>query len=167
MVEAPIFHANGDDPEAVTYAAKVATEYRQKFAKDGVIDMFCYRRFGHNEGNDPTMTQPLMYAKIKNHPSTRELYGRRLVEEGVTTQDAIDGWVREGEAFLEAEFEAGKTYKADKADWLDGKWKHLALADGDDRRGETAVQAQRLRDIGLKLTAIPSRLDAHKTVRRV
>ena len=86
MVEAPIFHANGDDPEAVVYAAKVATEYRQQFAKDVVIDMFCYRRFGHNEGDDPTMTQPLMYAKIKDHPSTRELYGARLVSEGVATQ---------------------------------------------------------------------------------
>ena len=85
MVEAPIFHANGDDPEAVVYAAKVATEYRQQFGKDVVIDMFCYRRFGHNEGDDPTMTQPLMYAKIKDHPSTRELYGARLVAEGVAT----------------------------------------------------------------------------------
>ncbi|MDR3506563.1 MAG: thiamine pyrophosphate-dependent enzyme, partial [Caulobacteraceae bacterium] len=82
MVEAPIFHANGDAPEAVVFAAKVATEYRQKFGKDVVIDMFCYRRFGHNEGDDPTMTQPLMYAKIKSHPSTRELYSQRLVAEG-------------------------------------------------------------------------------------
>ena len=85
MVEAPIFHANGDDPEAVVFAAKVATEFRQQFGKDVVIDMFCYRRFGHNEGDDPTMTQPLMYAKIKDHPSTRELYASRLVGEGVVT----------------------------------------------------------------------------------
>jgi 2-oxoglutarate dehydrogenase E1 component len=167
MVEAPIFHANGDAPEAVVYAAKVATEYRQKFGKDVVIDMFCYRRFGHNEGDDPTMTQPLMYAIIKNHPSTRELYGRRLVTEGVCSQAEIDGWVGEFEGFLDKEFDAGKTYKADKADWLDGKWAHLASADGDDRRGQTGVPLQRLRDIGLKLTAIPERLDAHKTVRRV
>ncbi len=85
MVEAPIFHANGDDPEAVVYAAKVATEYRQQFGKDVVIDMFCYRRFGHNEGDDPTMTQPLMYLAIKDHPTTRELYGQRLIDEGVIT----------------------------------------------------------------------------------
>src|ERR1700722_15823287 len=167
MVEAPIFHANGDDPEAVVYAAKVATEYRQKFGKDAVIDMFCYRRFGHNEGDDPTMTQPLMYAIIKAHPSTRELYGRRLVEEGVITQADLDGWISEFEAFLDTEFEAGKSYQADKADWLDGKWSHMALAEGEERRGQTAVPAQKLRDIGLKLTAIPDRLDAHKTVRRV
>jgi 2-oxoglutarate dehydrogenase E1 component len=167
MVEAPIFHANGDDPEAVVYAAKVAIEYRQQFSKDVVIDMFCYRRFGHNEGDDPTMTQPLMYAKIKEHPSTRELYGSRLVAEGVVTQAEVDTWVTEAAAFLDREFEAGKTYQADKADWLDGKWAHMATANGDDRRGQTAVPLQRLRDIGLKLTALPSRLNVHKTVQRV
>jgi 2-oxoglutarate dehydrogenase E1 component len=167
MVEAPIFHVNGDAPEAVVYAAKVATEYRQKFGKDVVIDMFCYRRFGHNEGDDPTMTQPLMYAIIKNHPSTRELYARRLVEEGVVTQGDVDGWIAEFEAFLDKELEAGKSYQADKADWLDGKWSHMALAEGDERRGQTAVPEQKLRDIGLKLTAVPDRLNAHKTVHRV
>jgi 2-oxoglutarate dehydrogenase E1 component len=167
MVEAPIFHANGDDPEAVVYAAKVATEYRQQFGKDVVIDMFCYRRFGHNEGDDPTMTQPLMYAKIKNHPSTRELYSRRLIEEAVISQDDLDGWLRDAESFLDAEFDAGKVYQADKADWLDGKWSHMHLAEGDERRGDTAIAAQRLRDIGLKITAVPSRLDVHKTVKRV
>jgi 2-oxoglutarate dehydrogenase E1 component len=167
MVEAPIFHANGDDPEAVVYAAKVATEYRQQFAKDVVIDMFCYRRFGHNEGDDPTMTQPLMYAKIKDHPSTRELYGARLVSEGVATKDEIDRWLADADAFLDREFEAGKTYHADKADWLDGKWAHMVTADGDERRGRTAVPLQKLRDIGMKLTALPERLDVHKTVRRV
>ena len=167
MVEAPIFHANGDDPEAVVYAAKVATEYRQQFSKDVVIDMFCYRRFGHNEGDDPTMTQPIMYAKIKDHPSTRELYGARLAAEGVVTQEEIEAWVAEADAFLDREFEAGKTYEADKADWLDGKWANMAQPDSDERRGKTAVPLQRLRDIGMKLTAIPERLDVHKTVRRV
>jgi 2-oxoglutarate dehydrogenase E1 component len=167
MVEAPIFHVNGDDPEAVVYAAKVGTEYRQQFAKDVVLDMFCYRRFGHNEGDDPTMTQPVMYAKIKDHPSTRELYGQRLVTEGTVSQAEVDQWIAEAEALLDREFEAGKTYQADKADWLDGKWAHMATADGDERRGKTAVPLQKLRDIGLKLTAIPERLDVHKTVRRV
>jgi 2-oxoglutarate dehydrogenase E1 component len=167
MVEAPIFHANGDDPEAVVYAAKVLIEYRQLFGKDAVIDMFCYRRFGHNEGDDPTMTQPIMYAKIKDHPTTRELYSRRLVAEGVVSQEEADRWVSEFEVFLDAEFDGGKTYQADKADWLDGKWSNMARADGDERRGQTAVPLQRLRDIGLKLTAIPEDLNAHKTVRRV
>ena len=167
MVEAPIFHVNGDDPEAVTFAAKVAIEYRQQFGKDVVIDMFCYRRFGHNEGDDPTMTQPLMYKKIKEQPSTREIYARRLIDEGVATSAEIDGWVAEFSTFLDAEFEAGKTYQADKADWLDGKWSGLALPDGEDRRGETAVPLQKLRDLGLKFTSIPEGFDIHKTVARV
>jgi len=167
MVEAPIFHVNGDDPEAVTFAAKVATEYRQKFGKDVVIDMFCYRRFGHNEGDDPTMTQPIMYRIIKDHPSTREIYAKRLVAEGTATQAEVDGWVGEFDAFLQAEFEAGKTWHAEKADWLDGKWAGLALAEGEDRRGHTAVSLQKLRDLGLTFTSLPADLDVHKTVKRV
>ena len=166
MVEAPIFHANGDDPEAVTFAAKVAVEYRQQFGKDVVIDMFCYRRFGHNEGDDPTMTQPVMYQKIRNHPSTREIYAQRLVAEGVATSHEIDGWVTDFAKFLDAEFEAGKTWHADKADWLDGAWAGLALPEGEERRGNTAVAAQKLRDLGQKFTAVPEGLDIHKTVAR-
>jgi 2-oxoglutarate dehydrogenase E1 component len=167
MVEAPIFHANGDDPEAVTFAAKVATEYRQKFGKDAVVDMFCYRRFGHNEGDDPTFTQPLMYAKIKDHPSTRELYSRRLIGEGVCTQEQIDGWLQEFEDFLDAEFEGGKTYKPNKADWLDGKWSGLGVAGDEPPRVYTGVEVEKLRELGGKITAVPERLDAHKTLRRV
>ena len=167
MVEAPIFHVNGDDPEAVTYAAKVATEYRQKFGKDVVIDMFCYRRFGHNEGDDPTMTQPLMYRAIKDHPSTREIYAKRLIDQGAATQAEVDGWVGEFETFLQAEFEAGKTWHAEKADWLDGKWAGMALPDGDERRGNTAVPLQKLRDLGQTFTSLPADLDVHKTVKRV
>ncbi|MGI8840281.1 MAG: 2-oxoglutarate dehydrogenase E1 component, partial [Caulobacteraceae bacterium] len=167
MVDAPIFHANGDDPEAVTFAARVATEYRQAFGKDVVVDMFCYRRFGHNEGDDPTMTQPLMYRAIKAHPTTREIYAKRLVAEGVAGEADIAAWTAEFDAFLDAEFEAGKTYLADKADWLDGKWSGLALPDGEERQGVTAVSLQKLRDLGEAFTAIPARLDIHKTVRRV
>jgi 2-oxoglutarate dehydrogenase E1 component len=167
MVEAPIFHVNGDDPEAVTFAARVAVEYRQEFGKDVVLDMFCYRRFGHNEGDDPTMTQPLMYKTIKAQPSTREIYAKRLVDEGVTTTEEVEGWVAEFAAFLDAEFEAGKSWHANKADWLDGKWSGLALPEGEDRRGETAVPLQKLRDLGMKFTAIPEGFDVHRTVARV
>ncbi|MDB5465544.1 MAG: sucA [Phenylobacterium sp.] len=166
MVEAPIFHANGDDPEAVVFAAKVATEYRQQFGKDVVIDMFCYRRFGHNEGDDPTMTQPLMYQKIKDHPSVRELYSTRLVNEGVVTQAEVDAWLSEFAEFLDQEFEAGKTYKANKADWLDGKWSGLTQPKSDDGR-ETGVPKQKLLDLGHKITTIPQRIAVHKTVERV
>jgi 2-oxoglutarate dehydrogenase E1 component len=167
MVEAPIFHVNGDDPEATVYAVKVATEFRQKFGRDVVIDMFCYRRFGHNEGDDPTMTSPLMYARIKDHPSTREIYTRQLVGEGVVSEDDVSRWMGEFEAFLDAEFEAGKTYKADKADWLDGKWAGLALPEGEDRRGNTSVPLPRLKSLGAAITAIPEGIDVHKNVRRV
>ena len=165
MVQAPILHCNGDDPEAVVFCAKVAAEYRQEFGKDVVIDMFCYRRFGHNEGDDPTFTQPLMYAKIKGQPSTREIYTTRLVGEGVITQDTVDGLIKEFEDFLSAEFEAGKTYEPEKADWLDGKWQGFD-AEGD-LVGETGVALQKLKDIGLKLTAIPESVAIHPTLKRV
>jgi 2-oxoglutarate dehydrogenase E1 component len=167
MVEAPIFHANGDDPEAVTFAAKVAVEYRQQFGKDVVIDMFCYRRFGHNEGDDPTMTQPVMYKTIRDHPSTRDIYAKRLIAEGVATAAEIDGWIADFSTFLDGEFEAGKTWHADKADWLDGKWAGLAIPEGEERRGATAAPAAKLRDLGARFTAIPETLDVHRTVARV
>jgi len=167
MVQAPIFHVNGDDPEAVVFASKVATEYRQKFHKDAVVDMFCYRRFGHNEGDDPTFTQPLMYSKIRALPSTREIYAARLVKEGVVTQAEIDTEVARFEAFLDAEFDAGKAFEAKKADWLDGQWTGIGLAEGDERRGETAVPLAKLSDIGHRLTTIPNAVDIHKTLKRV
>ena len=166
MVETPIFHVNGDDPEAVTFAAKVGTEYRQLFGKDVVIDMFCYRRFGHNEGDDPTMTQPLMYAKIKGHPTVRDLYAQRLVGEGVCSQADVEGWIGEFDTFLDAEFDGGKAYHADKADWLDGKWSGLKLPAGEERHA-TGVSKQKLTDLGRKMTTVPEGLSVHKTVERV
>jgi 2-oxoglutarate dehydrogenase E1 component len=166
MVEAPIFHVNGDDPEAVVYAAKVAAEYRQLFSKDVVIDMFCYRRFGHNEGDDPTMTQPLMYKRIKDQPTVRELYTRRLVAEGVVSQEEADRWIGDFTDYLDKQFDAAKAYKADKADWLDGKWSGLTLPEGDERR-VTGVAKRKLLDLGEKITTIPSRIHVHKTVERV
>jgi len=167
MVQAPIFHVNGDDPESVVFAAKVATEFRQKFKKDVVVDMFCYRRFGHNEGDDPTFTQPVMYSKIRSLPSTREIYSKRLVEEGVRTQAEVDAEVARFEQYLDDQFEAGKTFVADKADWLDGQWKGVGVPDGEERRGNTAVPEARLKDIGHRLTTIPNQIDIHKTLKRV
>ncbi len=167
MVQAPIFHVNGDDPEAVVFAAKVATEYRQKFNKDAVVDMFCYRRFGHNEGDDPTFTQPIMYARIKAQPSTREIYAQRLIAEGVVTAAEVEAEVARFEAFLDAEFDAGKAFKADKADWLDGRWQGLGLPDSDERRGETAVPLTQLQAYGQRLTTVPNDIDIHKTLKRV
>jgi 2-oxoglutarate dehydrogenase E1 component len=167
MVQAPILHCNGDDPEAVVYCAKVATEYRQKFGKDVVIDMFCYRRFGHNEGDDPTMTQPLMYKIIKDKPSTREIYSRRLIEQGAITQAELDAWLKEFESFLDAEFDAGKTFKAEKADWLDGKWSGLEARLSTELRGDTGVPLAKLKTLGERLTTIPNSVESHRTVARV
>ncbi len=167
MVQAPIFHVNGDDPEAVVFAAKVATEFRQKFHKDVVVDMFCYRRFGHNEGDDPTFTQPLMYSKIRALPSTREIYAERLIAEGVIDQATVDAEVARFEAFLDAEFDAGKAFEAKKADWMDGQWQGIGLPEGDERRGETSVPAAKLADLGHRLTTIPNDVDVHKTLKRV
>ena len=90
MVQAPIFHVNGDDPEAVVHCAKIATEFRQKFNRDVVIDMVCYRRYGHNEGDEPSFTQPLMYKKIKKHPTTLQLYGQKLERDGLISSQEIE-----------------------------------------------------------------------------
>ncbi len=166
MVQAPIFHVNGDDPEAVVHAAKVATEYRQQFQKDVVIDMFCYRRFGHNEGDDPTMTQPIMYAKIRDQQSTRELYSRRLIEEGVISEDAVNNMIGEMEAHLDAEFDKAKTFKPGAADWLDGKWAGLGLPKDEEGRGQTGIAAAKLKELGKKITTVPSGFNIHKTVAR-
>ena len=114
LVEAPIFHVNGDDPEAVVFCAKVATEYRQKFHKPVVIDMFCYRRFGHNEGDEPAFTQPLMYRNIRSHPTTLQIYAKKLIGEGVVTQGEVDKMRGDWRHRLEAEFEAGQATIAEQ-----------------------------------------------------
>ena len=167
MVQAPIFHVNGDDPEAVVFAAKVATEYRQLFGKDVVIDMFCYRRFGHNEGDDPSFTQPIMYKAIADHETTLSLYSKRLVSEGVVGQDELDAWRAQFDSFLDAEYEAGKTYKANTVDWLDGVWSGLGLPEEDQRRGKTGVREDRLKAVGRAMTEIPDGVAIHKTLKRV
>ncbi len=168
MVQPPVFHVNGDDPEAVVYAAKVATEFRQKFAVDVVLDMFCYRRYGHNEGDDPSFTQPIMYDRIKDHPSTRALYEKKLIDEGVVSADDVANLISKFEAFLEDEFERGKTHEANSADWLDGEWAGLGIApDGEERRGRTGVSTERLQALGKKVTSFPDGLAVHKTLNRV
>jgi len=166
MVQAPIFHVNGDDPEAVVYAARLATEFRQRFNKPVVIDMFCYRRFGHNEGDDPSFTQPLMYKKIKEHATTLQIYSRRLVDQGLMTQADVDARLEHFRLQLEQEFEAANGFRANKADWLDGRWSHLQTAEGEARRGETAVEMEVLKDVGERLTRVPEGFNAHKTIIR-
>ncbi|MEM7620875.1 MAG: 2-oxoglutarate dehydrogenase E1 component [Pseudomonadota bacterium] len=167
MIEAPIFHVNGDDPEAVVYCAKIAIEFRQKFGKPVVIDMFCYRRFGHNEGDEPSFTQPLMYKKIKTHPDVATLYADRLVKDGVASQSEVDEMRNSLRDHLESEFSLGDSFKPNKADWLDGAWSGISLADDGARRGDTGVDADILREIGQKVTLIPETFNAHRTLQRV
>ena len=164
VIEAPIFHVNGDDPEAVVHVAKIATEFRQKFQKPVVIDMFCYRRFGHNEADEPAFTQPIMYDRIRKHPTVVQLYSERLIEEGVVTAEGVEATRGKFRAFLDAELAAAESFKPNKADWLDGRWSGVGLADDDERRGNTGVPLETLRMIGKNLTTIPADFRAHKTI---
>jgi 2-oxoglutarate dehydrogenase E1 component len=168
MIEAPIFHVNGDDPEAVVFAAKVGTEFRQKFQKPVVIDMFCYRRHGHNEGDEPSFTQPLMYKAIAHHPGTLEIYAKKLVAEGVVTDGEVEKMKADLRARLDAELEAAQNYRANKADWLDGRWAGFkSAADSEDpRRGRTGVEIATLKDIGRKITTLAPDFHLHRTLQR-
>ncbi|WP_374437237.1 2-oxoglutarate dehydrogenase E1 component [Tabrizicola sp.] len=167
MVEAPIFHVNGDDPEAVVHAARVATEFRQKFHKDVVIDIFCYRRFGHNEGDEPMFTNPAMYNRIRKQKTTLQLYTDRLVADGLIPEGEIEQMKAAFQARLNEEFEAGKAFLPNKADWLDGRWKNLQTKDLNNyQRGETWIKAETLAEVGAALTRVPEGFDLHKTVAR-
>ncbi len=167
MVEAPIFHVNGDNPEAVVHVAKIATEFRQRFQKPVVIDMFCYRKHGHNESDEPAFTQPLMYRAIRNHKSAVEIYGQRLVEEGVVTAQDVEGLKTQFRAHLDEELRASDGYKPNKADWLDGRWSKMGFAEDEARRGETGVAIDALKDVGRRITTIPQDFNAHKTIQRL
>ncbi|MDP1667448.1 2-oxoglutarate dehydrogenase E1 component [Phaeovulum sp.] len=166
MVEAPIFHVNGDDPEAVVHAAKVATEFRQKFHKDVVLDIFCYRRFGHNEGDEPMFTNPLMYKAIKGHKTTLQLYTERLVADGLIPEGEIEDMKAAFQAKLNEEFEAGKNFRPNKADWLDGRWKHLDRERSEYDAGSTTISPDLMAEVGRGLTRTPQSFDLHKTVAR-
>jgi 2-oxoglutarate dehydrogenase E1 component len=168
LIEAPIFHVNGDDPEAVIFAAKIATEFRQKFQKPVVIDMFCYRRHGHNEGDEPSFTQPLMYKAIAAHPTTLEIYGDKLVGEGVVSKAEVEKMKADWRSHLDAELDAVQSYRPNKADWLDGRWSGFkAAGDADDpRRGKTGVAIATLKEIGQKITTLPPDFHLHRTLNR-
>jgi len=166
IAQAPIFHVNGDDPEAVVHCAKVATEYRQKFNRDVVIDMVCYRRFGHNEGDEPSFTQPLMYKKIKSHPSTLTLYGQKLSKEGLTSENELQKNKANFRKWLETEFEQSKTYKSDLK-WFDGVWSRFKPGLGKDKRGASGVDASLLKAVGKKISTIPTGFTVHKTLKKI
>ena len=166
MVEAPILHVNGDDPEAVVHCAKIATEFRQKFNRDVVIDMVCYRRFGHNEGDEPSFTQPLMYKKIRTHPSTLQIYGKKLNAQGLISQQEIESQQRKFKDFLGKEFTNARSYK-EKMTWFDGVWSRFKPEIGKDKRGITGVEKKELINIGKKITEIPKNFSLHKTLMKI
>ena len=166
LAQAPIFHVNGDDPEAVVHCAKIATEYRQKFNRDVVIDMVCYRRFGHNEGDEPSFTQPIMYKKIKTHPTALTIYGKRLTNEGLTDLNSINNKKDEYKKFLEEELNSSKSYKSELK-WFEGAWSRFKPGLGKDKRGKSGVNKQKLIDIGKKISTIPNDLNAHKTLKKI
>jgi 2-oxoglutarate dehydrogenase E1 component len=167
MVEAPIFHVNGDDPEAVVHAARVATEYRQKFKKDVVLDIICYRRFGHNEGDEPMFTNPVMYNKIKTQKTTLTLYTERLVRDGLIPEGEIEDMKATFQSYLNTEFEAGKNYKPNKADWLDGRWSKINRHGKEYQRGATAMTEETYDNVATALCRIPEGFPVHKTVQRI
>ncbi|MCH8952914.1 MAG: 2-oxoglutarate dehydrogenase E1 component, partial [Proteobacteria bacterium] len=167
MVDCPIFHVNGDDPEAVVHAAKVATEFRQKFQRDVVIDIFCYRRFGHNEGDEPMFTQPLMYKAIKKQKTTLQLYSERLIADGLIAAGEVEEAKAAFQAHLNEEFEAGKDYRPNKADWLDGRWSGLETSEGEYQRGQTAAPMESLQETGAALTRLPETFTPHRTISRL
>ncbi len=164
--QAPIFHVNGDDPEAVVHCAKIATEYRQKFNRDVVIDMVCYRRYGHNEGDEPSFTQPIMYKKIKSHPSTLTFYGKKLIEEGLTSNEKLQKDKVGFKNFLEKEFETSKNYKSELK-WFDGAWSRFKPGLGKDKRGVSGIDLDKLKKVAKKVFNIPPNFNAHKTLIRI
>ena len=168
VVQAPIIHVNGDDPEAVVHAARIATEFRQEFKQDVVIDMFCYRRFGHNESDEPAFTQPKMYDVIGKHPTTKDIYAQKLVKEGLLTEERVKELDQKFQNHLDDEFKASEAYRPNKADWLEGKWSGLASSHGEDAdwTGQTGVENDLLQEVGRALSTPPSDYDINKKILR-
>ena len=166
MVEAPILHVNGDDPEAVVHCARIAIEFRQKFNRDVVIDMFCYRRFGHNETDEPSFTQPIMYKKIKKHPTTLRVYSEKLIKEGIITSEEFNNIKKEFKNLLDKQLITAKEYKP-KLEWYEGVWSRFKPEKGKDKRGKTGVSLDKIKKIGDKLTFIPKNFNAHPTIIKI
>jgi 2-oxoglutarate dehydrogenase E1 component len=166
IAQAPIFHVNGDDPEAVVHCAKIATEYRQKFNRDVVIDMVCYRRFGHNEGDEPSFTQPIMYKKIRSHATTLKIYGKKLSDEGLTSLGEIENDKINFKNFLEKEFNSSKNYKSELK-WFEGAWSRFKPGLGKDKRGISGVNKEKIVEIGKKISSIPKDFNVHKTLKKI
>ena len=167
MVQAPIFHVNGDDPEAVVHVCRLAAEYRNLFKEDVVVDMFCYRRSGHNEADEPMFTQPLMYKKIKGHSTTLNLYQTQLIKEEVITEEEAKNKISDFKKFLDNEFELSKSYKPNKADWLDGTWTGIKIASIDARRGKTSSTEEDIKLLSKEIHTIPNDFTPHKRIQKI
>ena len=166
MVEAPIIHVNGDDPEAVVYAARIATDFRLKFNRDVVIDLICYRRFGHNEGDEPSFTQPLMYKKIRSHPSAIRVYGEKLVNENSISKEFLDASIKKFKDLLDEQFKNAKNYKP-KIEWFEGTWSRYKPDEGKDKKGVTGSDLKKLIEISEKINSIPKEINIHKTISKI
>ena len=166
MVDAPILHVNGDDPEAVVYATRIATEFRLKFNRDVVIDLICYRRFGHNEGDEPSFTQPLMYKKIRSHPSPVEVYGRKLVNESTITEENLNEKIKDFKNLLDQQYKSAKDYQP-KIEWFEGTWSRYKPERGKDKRGVSGYDISKLKEISDKICTIPSEKKIHKTIQKI
>jgi 2-oxoglutarate dehydrogenase E1 component len=166
MVDAPILHVNGDDPEAVIYATRIATEFRLKFNRDVVVDLICYRRFGHNEGDEPSFTQPLMYEKIRSQPTTLKLYGQKLTQEQIFTEEGVNQKIKTFKDLLDDQFKTAKDYKP-KIEWFEGTWSRYKPEKGKDKRGVTGVDKEIIKSISDRINVIPSEINPHKTVAKV
>ena len=167
MVQAPIFHVNGDDPEAVVHVCRLAAEYRNLFKEDVVVDMFCYRRSGHNEADEPMFTQPLMYKMIKKHQTTLNLYKDQLVKEEILTENEAKNKISDFKEFLDNEFELSKSYKPNKADWLDGTWTGIKTASIDARRGKTSSTEDDIKILAKEIHTIPEEFTPHKRIKKI
>ncbi|HZP98577.1 MAG TPA: 2-oxoglutarate dehydrogenase E1 component [Reyranella sp.] len=167
IVQAPILHVNGDDPEAVVHVCRIATEFRQRFKRDIVIDMFCYRRYGHNESDEPMFTQPLMYKEIGKHKTVKEVYAEHLIAEGIVTQQEVEAMDAELRRNLDKALEAAANYKPNKADWLEGKWSGFTPAPGEeDRKGLTAIDNALFLKVGHAISEIPKDFDLNRKIAR-
>ena len=166
VIESPILHCNGDDPEAVVHCAKIAIEFRQKFNKDVVIDMICYRRFGHNEGDEPSFTQPLMYKKIRQHPTTLNVYGNKLIKENLISEEEFNKMKKEFKNLLDEQFKTAKDYKP-KIEWYEGTWSRYKPEKGKDKRGKSGVDLNKLIEISEKINNVPPEINLHKTIVKI
>jgi len=166
MVDAPILHVNADDPEAVVHCARIAMEFRQKFNRDVVLDMICYRRFGHNEGDEPSFTQPVMYENIKKHQTALNIYANKLIKEGIINKEEFNGMKMQFKSLLEKQFKTAKEYKP-KLEWYAGVWSRYKPERGKDKRGVTGVSIEKIKKIGEKITAIPKEFNPHSTIKKI